>query len=286
MRQLATCGAGARTALEAAEKGIFSVHDLHDTRGDGAAINSDADGHAAASGRAGRAEAVGDGSPDTGSANTPTSAPQRAPLTARARLDIANRQLRAASDDLERHRQPVRRLRESINAVDAAERELDVHRQAHLTQQGQWLANGGRPDQRPAEPVELLKAEQRLVDAQRAGAAARAVIGDHEAALTAASRHVNAMTAARDEAYRDAIVAIAADYIDVRYLQAMRVARGHEKCIWDLHDSVADGRTAERITQLLRDAKAQLVTPIAEPRRGTAFLTALLADPAAAQLGP
>jgi hypothetical protein len=74
---------------------------------------------------------------------------------------------------MERFKLPIDRLRTLINAVDAAERELEVHRQAHLAQQGRWLANGGPPDQRPTEPVELHAAEQRLIDAQRAGAAAR-----------------------------------------------------------------------------------------------------------------
>jgi hypothetical protein len=100
-----------------------------------------------------------------------------------------------------------------INAVDGAQRELDAHRQAHLAQQGQRLANGGRPDQRPAEPVELHKAEQRLTDAQRAAAAANAVLADHETALSAAARHVSAMTVQRDETYKDAILAIVGEHI-------------------------------------------------------------------------
>jgi hypothetical protein len=74
--------------------------------------------------------------PDIGSPNSATGEPRRGPLTARSRLEIANRQLRTAADDMERFRQPIHRLRTLISAVDAAERELEVHRQAHLARQG------------------------------------------------------------------------------------------------------------------------------------------------------
>jgi hypothetical protein len=209
--------------------------------------------------------------------------PARGPLTARGRLEIANRQLRAAVDNLEQHHQTVGRLRESINAVGTTENELEVHRQAHLAQQGQWLANGGRPDQRPAEPVELRKAEQRLIDAQRAGAAARSVIADHEATLTEAARHVAAMTAARDDAHR--VLHIVREHIDAHYLPAMLAAREFERNIWNTYDALrasGDDRTAAAIAQALRDAKGKLATtPTAEPARGKAFLDALMRDPSA-----
>jgi hypothetical protein len=93
-----------------------------------------------ASGRAGRAEAPAADQPSD-SAVTRASEPARGPRsTARGRLETANLQLRAAVDDMERFKLPIDRLRTLINAVDAAERELEVHRQAHLAVGSQMAA--------------------------------------------------------------------------------------------------------------------------------------------------
>ena len=173
-------------------------------------------------------------------------------------------------------------------AADDAERALATHREAYLTRQGTYLAGRGAPDARPPEPVELLQAEQHLIRAQADAAAARAVIGDHEAALAIAARHVATMTAARDEAHKAAILAIISEHLDTRYVPTMLAAREHERNVWNVYDAVADsgdGRTAERIAQLLRDAKAKLAIPQAEPARGAVFCRELLLTPASAQLG-
>jgi hypothetical protein len=83
--------------------------------------------------------------PDTGSPNSATGEPRRGPLTARSRLEIANRQLRTAADDMERFRQPIHRLRTLISAVDAAERELERTFGHMLDAMGSAIARADRP---------------------------------------------------------------------------------------------------------------------------------------------
>lgn len=94
------------------------------------------------------------------------------------------------------------------------------------------------------------------------------------------------MTAQRDEAHKAAILAMVGEHLDTRYGPSMQTGRDHERAVWDVYDALraaGDDRTAERIAQLLRSAKAALSIPQPTPS-GRRFLAELMADPASAQL--
>jgi hypothetical protein len=67
----------------------------------------------------------------------------------------------------------------------------------------------------------LLAAEQDLIRCQADAAACRRVLPDHESALTAASRHVAELAAARDDAHRACVLDIVRVHIAAHYLPTM-----------------------------------------------------------------
>ena len=204
---------------------------------------------------------------------------------ARAELVKLNAQIVAAGEALERCQIPVRRLRDLIDDRQRIEQILVSERSRFDGIVGGWIARGA-VGARP-EPGELTFAERAYADATEDARIAAAAIPTHEAVASEAAAHLNELVARREQMLRSAILEIVADHLSDGYLPAMRIARQHEKDVWDVADALTqsgDARTAESVIQRLRDFKARLALPTAEPARGATFLRQLLIDPGSARL--
>jgi hypothetical protein len=109
----------------------------------------------------------------------------------------------------------------------------------------------------------------------------------HEAVVSEAAKLVGELTQRREQALRDAVMEALGTALSQTYLPAMLRARAVEKNCWDVADAFTqsgDTRSAARVTELLRAAKAKLPIPPTEPARAQRWFHALLHD-AAAQIG-
>jgi small-conductance mechanosensitive channel len=265
---------------------IFQVHDTLHHRGADAAINSDADRtvdnvhsavpSAAASGRAEAPAASGTG--DSG-----TSAARNGPLTgSRAELAKLNAQIDAAVARLDRCRQPVTRLRDLLQQCTGVELDLENKRQRHLTEIGEWLATGGAPDARPAEPVELLATEQGLARLTRDVAAARLVLPDAEQIQATAAAHFNELKTRRGAVHRQVIMQAVDECISQRLEPALHAAQLVERQIWQVADALhqrGDAAAVARIREQVYSAKTAQLAPSTSLAEGVSFINGLLVDP-------
>ena len=172
-----------------------------------------------------RAEALLDDVPVV-AANTASPGSQNgSALTgARAELQVICRQIEHAAEDVAAAQRPIAYLQRSIADADLSARDLETAQSAERDVLGAWLASdmqGPRPQ--PGKP--LLEAERRSVEAAQNASAARSRLPDAQAVVQRASAHRNALVQRRSEAHKAAILEAVDEYLETKFLPALRIFR-------------------------------------------------------------